>query len=86
MSETTNASETPETDAFTSIPRGLGTGYYQAVEKMKKIEKERNASQAREDELAKALEEIASPDEPIDDPRETARKALEAHRAGKEGR
>ncbi len=33
---------TPETDAFCSQIRGLGTGYYQAIDLSRKLERERN--------------------------------------------
>ena len=52
-------SKTPRTDEFTSISRGLGTGYYQCVEFAKSIETELTSALAKIAELEKAGDEMA---------------------------
>lgn len=51
---------TPLTDAFRAVPRGLGTGYYQALDEMAKFERDLTQLRARaeraEGEFKKAVQ------------------------------
>lgn len=53
-------SKTPRTTAFAAVTRGLGTGYYQAIEEMARLEL------SLSDELEKAQTELAQAKEEVE--------------------